>query len=54
LKQGLQEAIEAGLAKASDTLENIEGARVQAIKLTYQNSKIDDWRVDRTMTSVLN
>lgn len=51
--KGLQDAIESGLAKASDTLENIEGAWIQDIKVTCKNGKIDEWRVNMKVTFVL-
>ncbi|MGE0597046.1 MAG: dodecin family protein [Hyphomonadaceae bacterium] len=53
-KKGLQAAIEDGLSKASDTLENIEGAWIQDIKVTCKNGKIDEWRVNMKVTFVLN
>lgn len=52
--KGLQDAIERGLSKASDTLENIEGAWVQDIKVTCKDGKIDEWRVNLKVTFVLN
>lgn len=53
-RKGLQDAIEQGLSKASDTLENIEGAWVQDIKVTCKDGKIDEWRVNLKVTFVLN
>lgn len=52
-KQGLQDAIEKGLGKASDTLENIEGAWIQDIKVTCKDGKVDEWRVNMKVTFVL-
>lgn len=51
--KGLEDAIEAGMAKASDTLENVEGAWIQDIKVTCKNGKIDEWRVNMKVTFVL-
>ncbi|MCR6643501.1 MAG: dodecin family protein [Terricaulis sp.] len=51
--KGLQEAIEAGISKASDTLENVEGAWIQDIKVTCKNGKISEWRVNMKVTFVL-
>ncbi len=51
--EGLQQAIEAGIGKASDTLENIEGAWIQDIKVTCKNGKISEWRVNMKVTFVL-
>ncbi|MBK8542322.1 MAG: dodecin domain-containing protein [Caulobacteraceae bacterium] len=53
-KKGLEDAIEAGMAKASDSLENIEGAWIQDIKVTAKNGKINEWRVNMKVTFVLN
>lgn len=52
--KGLQAAIEDGLAKASDTLENVEGAWIQDIKVECKNGKISEWRVNMKVTFVLN
>ncbi|MBX3428813.1 MAG: dodecin domain-containing protein [Hyphomonadaceae bacterium] len=52
-KKGLEDAIEAGMAKASDSLENIEGAWIQDIKVTAKNGKISEWRVNMKVTFVL-
>lgn len=53
-KKGLEDAIEQGLMKASDTLENVEGAWVQDIKVVAKNGKISEWRVNMRVTFVLN
>jgi dodecin len=52
--KGLEDAIEQGMAKASDTLENVEGAWIQDIKVTAKNGKISEWRVNMKVTFVLN
>ena len=52
--KGLEDAIEQGMAKASDSLENIEGAWIQDIKVTAKNGKISEWRVNMKVTFVLN
>ena len=53
-KKGLEDAIAQGVNKASDSLENIEGAWVQDITLKCKNGKIDEWRVNMKVTFVLN
>ena len=40
--KGLQDAIESGIGKASTTLENVEGAWIQDIKVTCKNGKISE------------
>lgn len=52
--KGLEDAIEQGMAKASDTLENVEGAWIQDIKVTATDGKISEWRVNMKVTFVLN
>ncbi len=42
------------MSKASDTLENVEGAWVQDIKVVAKNGKISEWRVNMKVTFVLN
>ncbi len=51
--KGLEDAIESGLGKAADTLENVEGAWIQDIKVTCKNGKISEWRVNMKVTFVL-
>ena len=53
-KKGLEDAIESGLAKASETLENVDGAWIQDIKITCKDGKIAEWRVNMKVTFVLN
>ncbi|MBL8536391.1 MAG: dodecin domain-containing protein [Hyphomonadaceae bacterium] len=53
-KKSLQDAIEQGVAKASETLEHVEGAWVQDIKVSCKNGKIEEWRVNMKVTFVLN
>lgn len=52
-KKGLEDAIEQGLSKASETLENVEGAWVQDIKVSCKDGKISEWRVNMKVTFVL-
>jgi flavin-binding protein dodecin len=53
-KKGLEDAIESGLTKASETLENVDGAWIQEIKVTCKDGKIAEWRVNMKVTFVLN
>jgi flavin-binding protein dodecin len=52
-KKGLEDAITKGIAKAGDSLENVEGAWVQEIKVTVKEGKIDEWRVNMKVSFVL-
>lgn len=53
-KKGLEDAIEQGISKASDSLKNIEGAWIQDIKVSCKDGKISEWRVNMKVTFVLN
>jgi flavin-binding protein dodecin len=53
-KKGLEDAVQQGLSKASDSLENIEGAWIQDIKVACKGGKITEWRVNMKVTFVLN
>jgi flavin-binding protein dodecin len=53
-KKSFEDAIEQGIAKADDTLDNIEGAWIQEQKVTVKNGKIDEYRVFMKVTFVLN
>ncbi len=52
-KKGLEDAINNGLAKASDSLENVEGAWIQDIKVTCKDGKLNEWRVNMKVSFVL-
>ena len=52
-KKGLEDAINKGIAKAGDSLENVEGAWVQDIKVTVKDGKVDEWRVNMKVSFVL-
>lgn len=52
-KKSFEDAIENGIKRASETLENIEGAWVQDMKVTCKNGKIDEYRVNLKVTFVL-
>ncbi|GIK50528.1 MAG: dodecin domain-containing protein [Hyphomonadaceae bacterium] len=53
-KKGLEDAIEQGLAKASDTLEDVKGAWIKDIKVKCENGKITEWRVNMKVSFVLH
>jgi hypothetical protein len=52
-KKGLEDAIQQGVSKAGETLENVEGAWVQEIKVNCKDGKISEWRVNMKVTFVL-
>jgi flavin-binding protein dodecin len=53
-RKSFEDAIEQGISRASDTLENVEGAWVQEQKVTVKNGKIDEYRVNMKVTFILN
>jgi flavin-binding protein dodecin len=52
--KGLEDAILQGISKASDSLEHVEGAWIQDIKVKCDNGRIAEWRVNMKVTFVLN
>ena len=51
--KSIEDAIENGIGRANDTLDNIEGAWVQDIKVNCKDGKIDEYRVNLKVTFVL-
>ncbi len=52
-KKSFEDAVENGIERANDTLDNIEGAWVQDLKVTCKDGKIDEYRVNMKVTFVL-
>ena len=52
-KKSFEDAVENGIERANDTLDNIEGAWVQDMKVTCKDGKIDEYRVNMKVTFVL-
>ena len=52
-RKSFEDAIENGIGRANDTLENIEGAWIQDLKVTCKDGKIDEYRVNMKVTFVL-
>jgi len=52
-KKSFEDAIEQGIARASKTLKNIEGAWVQDQKVVVQKGKIVEYRVAMKVTFIL-
>ena len=51
--KSFEDAIEKGIKRASETLENVEGAWVKDMKVTCKNGKINEYRVTMKVTFVL-
>jgi len=52
-KKNFEDAIEQGIARASKTLKNIEGAWVQDQKVVVQKGKVVEYRVAMKVTFIL-
>jgi dodecin len=52
-KKSFEDAIEQGIARASKTLKNIEGAWVQDQKVVVEKGKIVEYRVAMKVTFIL-
>ncbi|MGE0812590.1 MAG: dodecin family protein [Vicinamibacterales bacterium] len=52
-KKSFQDAVEQGIARASRTLKNVEGAWVQDQKIIVQKGKITEYRVALKVTFIL-
>ncbi|MDZ4776591.1 MAG: dodecin family protein [Alphaproteobacteria bacterium] len=51
--KGLEDAIIQGVSRAADSLDQVEGAWIQDIKLQIKNGKIAEWRVNMKVTFIL-
>lgn len=52
--KGIEDAVEKGLKKASQTVNNIRGAWVNEIKVvTSPDGKVSEWRVNLKLTFIV-
>lgn len=51
---GIEDAVRQGVARASQTLEQIQGVWVSDIKCTVEDGGVAEWRVTLKITFVLN
>lgn len=51
--KGIEDAVETGIRRADDTLDNIESAWIQDIKCVVKNGKVAEWRVNMKVTFLL-
>lgn len=49
-----EDAIQKGIARAGETLENITGVWIQQQTCEVKNGKVTEWRVNMKVTFVLN
>ena len=50
---GFEDAVSSGIAKAAETVDNIEGAWIKDTKVTVNNGKISEWRVILSITFIV-
>ena len=51
--KSFEDAIQKGIKRASETLDNIEGAWVQDMKVTVKDGEVNNYRVTLKVTFVL-
>jgi len=51
--KSFEDAVRVGVARASETLKNVEGAWVQDQKVIVKNGKIAEYRVNLKVTFIL-
>lgn len=51
--KGFEDAIQAGITRASKTLENIRGAWVKDMKVVVSNGRVTEYRIRMKVTFVL-
>jgi len=52
--ESFDDAVRVGIAKASETVRNIQGAWVKEQKVTVSDSNVVDYRVDLAVTFLLD
>jgi flavin-binding protein dodecin len=51
--KGFEDAVQTGIARASKTLKNIEGAWVSDLKVVVKKGKVTEYRVTMRVTFIL-
>lgn len=51
---GIEDAIRQGIAKASETVKNIEGAWVKDTKVVVRDGSVAEWRVTLAVTFIVD
>ena len=51
--KSIEDAVEQGVKRADQTLDQVEGVWVQDIKAVVKNGKIAEWRVNMKVTFLL-
>lgn len=51
--KSIEDAVENGVKRADQTLDQVEGVWVQEIKAVVKNGKVTEWRVNMKVTFLL-
>ena len=51
--KSIEDAVENGVKRADQTLDQVEGIWVQEIKAVVKNGKVTEWRVNMKVTFLL-
>ncbi|NND64843.1 MAG: dodecin domain-containing protein [Gammaproteobacteria bacterium] len=51
--KSFEDAIEKGIERATKTLKNVKGAWVENMKVTINDNKVDEYRVNMRVTFIL-
>lgn len=51
--KGIEDAVQTGIAKASETINRIEGAWVKDTKVVVNDGRVAEWRVTLAVTFVV-
>jgi flavin-binding protein dodecin len=51
--KGFDDAVKAGISRATKTLKNVQGAWIKGFKVDIENNKVQSYRVDMKVTFVL-
>ncbi len=51
--KGIEDAVRVGVAKAAESVNNIEGAWVKDTKVVVRNGGVTDWRVTLAVTFIV-
>ena len=52
-KKSFEDAVASGIERASETLENVQGAWIDGFKVDVKNGKVERYRVNMKVTFVL-
>jgi dodecin len=52
--KSIEDAVETGIRRADESLDQVEGAWVQDIKCIVKNGKVAEWRVNMKVTFLLH